>query len=560
MYRKFFGLTSLPFKTTPELQMFYRDGSREQILEALLYTVTRGDGILKVTGEVGSGKTMLLRLLASRLPEDTEIIYINSPNLSAKDILLYICNELNIDTSKFNEKFSLTNALKERLVDLHASGKRVVMLIDEAQAMTFDALEEIRLLSNIETSDDKLLQMVLFGQPELDVAMENEKVRQIKSRISYSIYVPALSVKEVHAYLNYRMRQAGYTGLDVFNLKMAKRIQKLSMGLPRNINVIADKILMACFGSGDTVAKNKHFKSLTELEQDSKPKFRNVYVLLSLSLILFFTFLFVKDNTFFHNLLLSIDNDQIVNQVDNDQTEVSDTNSTTQLTSLKTFEMDLDTESTPAAPNVSGNETLDSSVATIDLVDQAESDLNFDSKSSGISNENIPNSVNRLAAPTPITNAIQNQNETDNAKILLKINKDMLEEPFRSLYERGRLIDLLTEHVNTKKWLLNEQKRYVIQLSTRHVSSLGATLKFYRNYKIDTDSLKILIDFNKKAGVYRLKVFYYPSDSFAELNSTIDYLPEKIRRDGPYIVKKSSLEQKLQQTETKFKEVGIINE
>lgn len=275
MYLKFFGLNAFPFKITPQLEMFYRDGSREQILEALMYTISRGDGILKVTGEVGSGKTMLLRLLATKLSDSFELVYINSPNLSAKDILLYACTELGIDTKHHTQKYDLTNLIYSKLLEFHSAGKRVVMLIDEAQAMTFDALEEIRLLSNIETNDEKLLQMVLFGQPELDVALDNEKIRQIKSRISYSIYVPPFNAKEVHAYLNYRMRQAGYKGLDVFTLKVSRRIQKLTGGLPRNINVIADKILMAAYGAGDKKIQNKHFKYLPQLEFGKKPEFEN---------------------------------------------------------------------------------------------------------------------------------------------------------------------------------------------------------------------------------------------------------------------------------------------
>lgn len=535
MYRSFFGLSSLPFKTTPELQMFYKDGSREQILEALLYTVQRGDGIVKVTGEVGSGKTMLLRLLSSRLPEDIEIIYINSPNLSAKDILLYICTEINIDVSGFTEKFSLTKALNEKLVELHASGKRVVMLIDEAQAMTFDALEEIRLLSNIETNDDKLLQMVLFGQPELDVAMENEKIRQIKSRISYSIHVPPLNNDEVYAYLNYRMRQAGYTGLDVFSPQVSKKIQRLSKGLPRNINVIADKILMACFGSGDKVAKSKHLKGVTE-EQSFIDKRLVGFVVFSVLLI-------ISSLVFYFGFS---HNDKSSSSTKFSSNGLAQVQKTEVAVSIGTAANQSDT-----VPQLDSAEDKQNSEVNL---------VNLDATKPTSSTKDISHSVDGVtktstSVPKPKW-AIQ-KSEKD---VVLKVYPSKLDEPFLSLYKHNKLQKITTEFVNAKKWLLNEKHRYAIQLSTRHLGSFDTTVKFYQMYKFDLDSLFFLLDFNKNTGVYKVKVFYYPSNSFTELSSVIDVLPEKIKRDEPYIVKIDSLKRALKFTELKLKEVGIFNE
>ncbi|WP_173273430.1 ExeA family protein [Thiosulfatimonas sediminis] len=262
MYRPYFGLTQLPFKTTPELDMFYREGSREEILQALEYTVVRGDGILKVVGEVGCGKTMILRLLASELSDEFKLVYVNSPNLSAKDMLLFICTELGLVVDEGMQKFTLINQLQKKLFELHSQGKKVVMLIDEAQAMTMDGLEEIRLLSNLETDRDKLLQIVLFGQPELDKALEHPNIRQLKSRITYSIYIPPLSIADVHSYLNFRMRKSGYSGIDVFNFAAAKRIHKLTGGYPRDINVLADKLLMAVFSQQDKLVQRKHFVAM----------------------------------------------------------------------------------------------------------------------------------------------------------------------------------------------------------------------------------------------------------------------------------------------------------
>ena len=533
MYRSFFGLSSLPFKTTPELQMFYKDGSREQILEALLYTVQRGDGIVKVTGEVGSGKTMLLRLLSSRLPEDTEVIYINSPNLSAKDILLYICTEINIDVSGFTEKFSLTKALNEKLVELHASGKRVVMLIDEAQAMTFDALEEIRLLSNIETNDDKLLQMVLFGQPELDVAMENEKIRQIKSRISYSIHVPPLNSDEVYAYLNYRMRQAGYTGLDVFSPQISKKIQRLSKGLPRNINVIADKILMACFGCGDKVAKSMHLKGVIEKQSFMDKRLLGFVGLSSILIIasLVFYFGLVHNEGSSRSATLSLNT-----PVEHQKPETAVSTEAIQPNSIP--QLDAADDKQNSAINLV---SLDDTKSTLDTKD-------------------VRSGPDKVAATPPSMPKPKWAIQKSTKEVVLKVYPSKLDEPFLSLHKRNKLQKITTEFANAKKWLLNEKHRYVIQLSTRHLGSLDETVKFYQMYKFDLDSLFFLLDFNENAGIYRVKVFYYPSDSFGELGSVIDVLPEKVKRDGPYIVKIDSLKRKLKFTELKLKEVGIFNE
>lgn len=262
MYRNFFGLSELPFKSTPNTNMFFGEASRQSTFEALLYTIHRGDGIVKVTGEVGCGKTMILRMVADHLDENYKIVYINSPNLSPKDILFFIADELSIPLNYDLPKFQILNLIKKRLIEYFSSAKKVVLLIDEAQSIPIDTLEELRLLSNLETNEDKLLQIVLFGQPELDKALDKPEIRQLKSRITYSINLPKFKPNEVMSYLNYRLRAVGYRGLDIFNLKIANEICKLTDGLPRGINEVADKILMAMFSQGDTKATKKHLKAL----------------------------------------------------------------------------------------------------------------------------------------------------------------------------------------------------------------------------------------------------------------------------------------------------------
>ncbi len=262
MYCSFFGLKKLPFKISPDLTFFYKQAARDEIAQALLFSIQRGDGIITVTGEVGVGKTTLLRLLSDRLPANYIQVYISSPTLSDKALLTFICTELSIPVNPEEGKPELMTRLNRFLIDEYRQNRRVVMLIDEAQAMTLDALEELRLLGNLETEEDKLLQMVLFGQPELDVTLQDSRVRPFKDRVANHFTIQPLDDDEVMHYLNYRMRVAGYMQADLFSLGIAKRIRQATGGLPRSINLLADKLLMVAFSKGDARLKASHFKGL----------------------------------------------------------------------------------------------------------------------------------------------------------------------------------------------------------------------------------------------------------------------------------------------------------
>lgn len=259
MYQAFFGLNQLPFKISPDLNFFYKQASRADIAQALFFSIERGDGIIKLVGEVGVGKTTILRLLIEQLPNNYQKIYASSPNLSPIDFLRHICRELGVADHELDTKLDLVKKLNEYLIEAYAHNARVVMLIDEAQSMTLDTLEEIRLLSNLETGQDKLLQIVLCGQPELDINLDDVRVRPLKDRIANALIVPPLSGEEVYQYLNYRMRIAGQLDTEVFSKNIALRILKLTNGLPRSINLMADKLLMAAYSVGDSVIKVKHF-------------------------------------------------------------------------------------------------------------------------------------------------------------------------------------------------------------------------------------------------------------------------------------------------------------
>ncbi len=248
MYLSHFGLNEVPFSITPNPAFFYEGGKRGPILEALAYAVTHGEGIVKVTGEVGSGKTMLCRMLASMLPENTEVIYLVNPTLNRDEVLYAIAGELGLATGG-KRADEVVRLMQHDLIQKHVNGKRVVLLIEEAQAMPLDTLEEIRLFSNLETAHNKLLQIVLFGQPELDESLALPRMRQLKERITHSFKVPPLDPAVIPEYLMFRMRAAGYRGPDVFSKEAVAMIARVSQGVVRRISILADKSLLAAFAA-----------------------------------------------------------------------------------------------------------------------------------------------------------------------------------------------------------------------------------------------------------------------------------------------------------------------
>jgi type II secretory pathway predicted ATPase ExeA len=249
IYLEHFGLNEAPFCIVPHTDFFFTGARRGATLEALIHAITREEGIVKVSGEVGSGKTLLCRMLLERLPEFGETVYLAMPSLSYDDVLHVIASELKIKRPG-SQTHQLMNALQERLLEIYASGRRVVMLIDEAHAMPAETLEGIRLLSNLESSRHKLLHIVLFGQPELDERLGERNMRPLKDRITHDFVLAPLSGGDVGDYLRFRLRAAGYRGTDLFTPHAVHLITRASQGLSRRINVLADKSLLAAFSEG----------------------------------------------------------------------------------------------------------------------------------------------------------------------------------------------------------------------------------------------------------------------------------------------------------------------
>jgi type II secretory pathway predicted ATPase ExeA/septal ring-binding cell division protein DamX len=250
MYLDHFGLNEPPFRITPHTDFFFDGANRGATLDALIYAVTHDEGIVKVSGEVGSGKTMLCRVLMERLPETVTIIYLANPSLSRDDILYAIADELRLDIPDSARNSAVMRALHDHLIKSFSEGRQVVVLIDEAHAMPVETLEEIRLLSNLETNRNKLLQLVLFGQPELNDILARPDMRQLKERITHNFGLEPLVRDDINHYLDFRMRAAGYRGPNVFSPPALKLIEQSSLGLTRRINILADKSLLAAFSAG----------------------------------------------------------------------------------------------------------------------------------------------------------------------------------------------------------------------------------------------------------------------------------------------------------------------
>jgi len=273
LYYPHFGLKEPPFKITPNTDFFFSGGNRGAILDALVYAITNGEGIIKVVGEVGSGKTMLCRMLQTILPEKIESIYLANPSVAPEDVLHAIAFELQLKLPRNADRLKVMQALQAYLLTRYAEGRQVVIFVEEAQGMPLATLEEIRLLSNLETKQDKLLQIVLFGQPELDDNLNQEHIRQLRERITHRFSLGPLQTRDVGEYLIFRLRAAGYHGPHLFTDAAIKKLSKASEGLVRRINILADKALLSAFADNVHQITPKHVHAaINDSEFGLKPK------------------------------------------------------------------------------------------------------------------------------------------------------------------------------------------------------------------------------------------------------------------------------------------------
>jgi type II secretory pathway predicted ATPase ExeA len=260
MYYDFFGLNQPPFRITPDTNLFFPGGNRGAVLEALIYAIQNGEGIVKVVGEVGSGKTMLCRMLEQELPANIEIVYLANPRLPPENVLHAIAFELKLPVQTSAPRLHVLNVLQEHLLKRHSENRQVVVFVEEAQGMPIATLEEIRLLSNLETRQSKLLQIVLFGQPELDHRIARPEIRQLKERITYSFHLDPFGSADIREYLNARLRACGYRRGELFTPGAVRAIGWHSRGLVRRINILADKSLLAAYADNAPTVAVRHVR------------------------------------------------------------------------------------------------------------------------------------------------------------------------------------------------------------------------------------------------------------------------------------------------------------
>jgi MSHA biogenesis protein MshM len=251
MYLEHFKFKELPFTITPNVGFFCNLKGHQEALNTVLFSLRSGEGFIKIIGEVGAGKTLLCRKLLDSLDQDFITAYIPNPDLNPIELRKALASELELELPSLQDQHELLSLINNRLLTLHKEGKRIVLFIDEAQALPAESLETLRLLTNLETETTKLLQVVLFGQPELDERLNQSNFRQLKQRISFSYYLPLMSREDLDSYLFHRLATAGHTYSSLFTKKARDLLFQASNGVPRIVNILCHKALIAAYGRGD---------------------------------------------------------------------------------------------------------------------------------------------------------------------------------------------------------------------------------------------------------------------------------------------------------------------
>ncbi len=250
MYQQHFGLRELPFGITPDTEFFFACPGSQQALNTLLVAAGSGEGFIKITGEVGTGKTLLCRKFLATLGAEFVTAYIPNPYLEPRSLMLALADELGLALDRGADQHQVLKAITQRLLELAADGRRVLLCLDEAQAMPLETLEALRLLTNLETEKRKLLQIVLFGQPELDRKLREPSIRQLAQRITFHYHLGPLTAVDLEQYVTHRLQVAGWSGSPLFTGGALQALRRASGGIPRLVNILAHKSLMLAYGEG----------------------------------------------------------------------------------------------------------------------------------------------------------------------------------------------------------------------------------------------------------------------------------------------------------------------
>lgn len=253
MYLEHFGLREQPFSLTPDTGFFFSAQGYQEALNTLLIAARTGEGFIKITGEVGTGKTLLCRKFMASLGEEFKTAYVPNPFLEPDGLLLVLAEDLGLlpeNGTGSPGRHQLMKRLMHGLLDYARAGKQVVLCMDEVQAMPTETLETLRLLTNLETEKRKLLQVVIFGQPELEDKLNQPSIRQLKQRVTFEYHLGALSADDLDYYLNHRLAVAGHQGGRLFSRMALRALHYKSGGIPRLVNILAHKAMLRAFGQG----------------------------------------------------------------------------------------------------------------------------------------------------------------------------------------------------------------------------------------------------------------------------------------------------------------------
>jgi len=558
MYEDYFGLERPPFKITPDTSLFYEGGKRGDILAALVYAIHRGEGIIKVVGEVGSGKTMLCRMLQLKLPETVEIVYIANPSVSPEDILFVIAHELSLPVGKDASKHEVMHLLQDYLLQRHMENKQVVLFIEEAQGMPIETLEEIRLLSNLETDQNKLLQIILFGQPELDDNLSQQSIRQLRERITHNFILDPLTQDEIHNYLNFRMREVGYTGPELINPAVAKKVELHSDGLLRRINIIADKILLSAFAEGTHNLSSKHVTAAVNdsaFNQGTGGKSRKMWWL-GLLLIVLLAFALYQTQPLWRSTQSAEFTANSQNVAINDKPvtdiapQVPETSKPVAETVTQSNQMQANTGSGEAAPEtaVAQTETVSQPTEIVsrqtDVASQQTQSANDVKQQTEALMQQVEEVVQEVeAAVQQASVQAQTAAQQTDEDLVLKKALDQATSSAVLASQTGTDLSLTADYnqwLNAKlqqslSWLSQADRDNVsIQVLMRSKSAARELVYYLRNdWPLDLSKTYLYEVSTEERSIYR--VFYSEFDSLTQGRNQLEQLPESVKVNSPYL-------------------------